>query len=435
MITNIRYYSIHYSNVIFYLSSYLKNKNIEFAKTFETFFNDEGFLIMNTVILSAVRTPIGAFMGSLSQKSAPQLGAIVIKEAVNRANIQPQDVQEVIMGNVLTAGIGQAPARQSSIYAGLPQSVECMTINKVCGSGLKAVMLADQAIRCGDLNVAVVGGQESMSNAPYLLSKARDGYKMGNGELIDSMINDGLWDVYNKYHMGNAGELCSTEQNFSREEQDSFAIASYQRALDAQKNGWFAEEIIPVVIDDKKGQKIVDTDEEPGKVNFEKIPTLKPVFKKDGTVTAANASSIDDGACALVVTSEEWANNKGLKPLAKVIAHVSHAQQPEWFTTAPTAAIQKVLNKAGLTIEDIDLFEINEAFAVVPMHSIRELNIPHEKVNVHGGAVSLGHPIGASGARILTTLIYALKRKGLKRGLATLCIGGGEANAMIIEIL
>lgn len=390
---------------------------------------------MNTVILSAVRTPIGAFMGSLAQKTAPQLGSIVIKEAVQRANIQPEDVQEVIMGNVLTAGIGQAPARQASIYAGLPLSVECMTINKVCGSGLKAVMLADQAIRCGDLEVAVVGGQESMSNAPYLLSKARDGYKMGNGELIDSMINDGLWDVYNKFHMGNAGELCSTEHNFSREDQDKFAIASYQRALDAQKNGWFTEEIIPVVIEDKKGQKIVDTDEEPGKVNFDKIPTLKPVFKKDGTVTAANASSIDDGASALVVASEEWASKKGLKPLAKVIAHVSHAQQPEWFTTAPTAAIQKVLAKAGMTVEDIDLFEINEAFSVVPMHSIRELNIPHEKVNIHGGAVSLGHPIGASGARILTTLIYALKRKGLKRGLATLCIGGGEANALIIEIL
>lgn len=390
---------------------------------------------MSTVILSAVRTPIGAFMGGLSQKSAPQLGAIAIKEAVSRANVKLEDIQEVIMGNVLTGGVGQAPARQAAIYAGLPLSVECLTINKVCGSGLKSVMLADQAIRCGDLDIAVVGGQESMSNAPYILSKARDGYKMGNGELIDSMINDGLWDVYNKYHMGNAGELCSAECHFSREDQDNYAIESYKRALEAQKNGWFNEEIVPVVIEDKKGQKIIEIDEEPAKVNFDKIPTLKPVFKKDGTVTAANASSIDDGASALVVASEQWANNNGAKPLAKIIAHVSFAQQPEWFTTAPTSAILKVLKKANMNIEDIDLFEINEAFSVVPMHSIRELNIPHQKVNINGGAVSLGHPIGASGARILTTLIYALKRKGLKRGLATLCIGGGEANAMIIELI
>lgn len=390
---------------------------------------------MSTVILSAVRTPIGAFMGGLSQKSAPQLGAIAIKEAVSRANVKLEDIQEVIMGNVLTGGVGQAPARQAAIYAGLPLSVECLTINKVCGSGLKSVMLADQAIRCGDLDIAVVGGQESMSNAPYILSKARDGYKMGNGELIDSMINDGLWDVYNKYHMGNAGELCSAECHFSREDQDNYAIESYKRALEAQKNGWFNEEIVPVVIEDKKGQKIIEIDEEPAKVNFDKIPTLKPVFKKDGTVTAANASSIDDGASALVVASEQWANNNGAKPLSKIIAHVSFAQQPEWFTTAPTSAILKVLKKANMNIEDIDLFEINEAFSVVPMHSIRELNIPHQKVNINGGAVSLGHPIGASGARILTTLIYALKRKGLKRGLATLCIGGGEANAMIIELI
>jgi len=390
---------------------------------------------MSTVILSAVRTPIGSFMGSLSSLSAPQLGAICIKEAVNRANITPNDVQEVIMGNVLTAGVGQAPARQASIYAGLPLNVECMTINKVCGSGLKSVMLSDQAIRCGDLDVAVVGGQESMSNAPYILQKAREGYRMGNGELIDSMIHDGLWDVYNKFHMGNAGELCSSECNFSREEQDNYAIESYQRALEAQKNGFFKDEIVPVVIENPKGNVIVEIDEEPGKVKFDKIPTLRPVFKKDGTVTAANASSINDGASALVVASENWANNKGLKPLAKVIAHCSYAQAPEWFTTAPTAVIQKILNKTGFSINDIDLFEINEAFSVVPLHSIRELGIPRYKVNVNGGAVSLGHPIGASGARILTTLIYALKNRNLKRGLATLCIGGGEANAIIIELL
>jgi len=390
---------------------------------------------MSTVILSAVRTPIGSFMGSLSTLSAPQLGAICIKEALNRANITPNDVQEVIMGNVLTAGVGQAPARQASIYAGLPLNVECMTINKVCGSGLKSVMLADQAIRCGDLDVAVVGGQESMSNAPYILQKAREGYRMGNGELIDSMINDGLWDVYNKFHMGNAGELCSSECNFTREDQDNYAIESYQRALEAQKNGFFKDEIVPVVIENPKGNIIVEIDEEPAKVKFDKIPTLKPVFKKDGTVTAANASSINDGASALVVASENWSNNKGLKPIAKVIAHCSYAQAPEWFTTAPTAVIQKILNKTGFSINDIDLFEINEAFSVVPLHSIRELGIPRDKVNVNGGAVSLGHPIGASGARILTTLIYALKHRNLKRGLATLCIGGGEANAIIIELL
>jgi acetyl-CoA C-acetyltransferase len=390
---------------------------------------------MQSVILSSVRTPIGAFGGSLAPLSAPRLGAIVIKEAIKRARIDTGDVQEVIMGNVLTAGIGQAPARQASIYAGLPESVECMTINKVCGSGLKALMLADQAIRCGDLEVAVTGGQESMSNAPYLLQNARNGYRMGNGELIDSMIHDGLWDVYNKFHMGNAGELCSSECNISREDQDVFATASYQRALDAQKNGLFATEIIPVVIEDKKCSVTIDTDEEPGKVRFDKIPQLKAVFKKDGAITAANASSINDGAAAMVVTSDVWAENRGLKPVAKIIAHCSFAQKPEWFTTAPTAVIKKLLNKTGFNVDDIDLFEINEAFSCVPMHTMRELGIPHNKVNIHGGAVSLGHPIGASGARILTTLIHSLQQNGLKRGLASLCIGGGEANALIIELV
>lgn len=390
---------------------------------------------METVILSASRTPIGSFMGSLSTLSAPQLGAITIKDAVEKAGIKKEDIDEAIMGNVLTGGIGQAPARQATIYAGLPTSVQCMTINKVCGSGLKAVMLADQAIRCGDLHLAVTGGQESMSNAPYILPKARSGYRMGNGELIDSMVNDGLWDVYNHFHMGMAGELCSTEYKFSREEQDEYAIESYKRAIDAQQNGKFSAEIVPVTISDRKGNIIVDKDEEPGKVKFDKIPTLKPVFKKDGTITAANASSINDGASALVVASKEYALNHKLKPLARIIAHNSHAQQPEWFTTAPTAAISKLLNKTGLTVGDIDLFEINEAFSVVPMHSIRELSIPKEKVNVHGGAVSLGHPIGASGARILTTLIFALKQYGLKRGIASLCIGGGEANAMLVELV
>lgn len=390
---------------------------------------------MQSVILSAVRTPIGSFMGELSTMTAPQLGAIAIKEAVNKSNVNIDDIQEVIMGNVLTGGVGQAPARQASIYAGLPRSVECMTINKVCGSGLKAVMLADQSIRCGDSDLIVAGGQESMSNAPYILKKAREGYRMGNGEIIDSMVNDGLWDIYNNFHMGNAGELCSTECNFTREQQDQYATESYKFAIEAQNQGYFDNEIVAVNIETKKGTVTVSKDEEPSKVNFDKIATLKPAFKKDGTVTAANASSINDGAAALVIASEKYANDKGLKPLAKIIAHCSHAQQPEWFTTAPTSAIQKVLKKANMKLEDIDLFEINEAFSIVPMHSIRELNIPREKVNINGGAVSLGHPIGASGARILTTLIYALKLKSLKRGLATLCIGGGEANAMIIEVL
>lgn len=390
---------------------------------------------MKSVILSATRTPIGSFLGSLSSLSSPKLGAIVIKEAVNRAGIAPEDVQEVIMGNVLTAGVGQAPARQAAIFAGLPKNVECLTINKVCGSGLKAVMLADQAIRCGDLQVAVVGGQESMTNAPYILPKAREGYRMGNGEIVDSMINDGLWDVYNQLHMGMAGELCSSECDFSRESQDDFAIESYKRSIAAQKDGKFSAEIVPVVIDDRKGSITIDSDEEPSKVRFDKVATLKPVFKKDGAITAANASSLNDGAAALVIASEEFARDRGLTPLATIISHNSFAQSPEWFTTAPTAAITKLLAKTGLKVEDIDLFEINEAFSCVPMHTIRELGIPHDKVNIHGGAVSLGHPIGASGARILTTLIYALKQNNLKRGIASLCIGGGEANAMLIELV
>jgi acetyl-CoA C-acetyltransferase len=389
---------------------------------------------MGTVILSAVRTPIGAFMGALSPLSAPKLGAQVIKEAVKRAGISNEDVCEVIMGNVLSAGIGQAPARQASVYAGLPLSVECMTINKVCGSGLKSVMLADQAIKCNDAETIIAGGMESMTNAPYLLFNARTGYRMGNGELIDSMIHDGLWDCYKQIHMGMAGELCASEFNISREEQDEYAIMSYKRALEAQEKGWFKDEILPVVIEDRKGNIIVDADEEPPKVKFDKVATLKPVFKIDGTVTAANASSIDDGAAAVVVTSDENAKSKGLRPLARIIAHCSFAQEPDWFTTAPAEAIPKVLKKAGMKLEDIDLFEVNEAFSVVPIITAKKLGIGYDKMNIHGGAVSLGHPIGASGARILTTLIYALKKTGGKYGIASLCIGGGEANAMIIEM-
>ncbi len=390
---------------------------------------------MNSYIVSAVRTPIGAFLGSLSSLSAPKLGAIVIREAVRRAGIQPNEVDEVIMGEVLQGGVGQAPARQAAIFAGLPVDVPCMTINKVCGSGLKSVMLAEQAIRCNDANIIVAGGMESMSNAPYFIKNARTGFKFGNVELIDLMIHDGLWDVYKQIHMGNAGDLCAKECNISREEQDDYAIMSYKRALEATEKGWFAEEIVPVEIEDRKGKIVVDKDEEPFKVNFEKVKQLKPVFSKEGTVTAANASSIDDGASAVVVASESVVNQKGLRPLARIIAHTSHAQEPEWFTTAPAKAIKKVCEKAGMKVEDIDLFEINEAFSVVPIVTCRELGIPYDKVNIHGGAVSLGHPIGASGARVLTTLIYALKRTNKKYGLATLCIGGGEASAMIIEIV
>ncbi|MDQ1266410.1 MAG: acetyl-CoA C-acetyltransferase [Bacteroidota bacterium] len=390
---------------------------------------------MQSMIISAVRTPIGAFQGALAALTSPRLGAIVIKEAINRAGIQPSDVCEVIMGNVLTAGVGQAAARQAAIYAGVPDSVPCMTINKVCGSGLKSVMLADQSIKLGDSEIVVAGGQESMTNAPYMLFKARDGYRMGNGEIVDSMIHDGLWDVYNNFHMGLAGELCAEEFNIGKAEQDDYAIMSYTRALDAQKNGWFAEEMVPVVIEGRKGSVTIDKDEEPEKVNFDKVPSLKPVFKKDGTVTAANASSIDDGASAVVVASEDVVKSKGLKPLAKILAYATHAQKPEWFTTAPAEAIRKAVEKANMKVEDIDLFEINEAFSTVPIITAKKLNISYDKINIHGGAVSLGHPIGASGARILTTLIYALKRTGKKFGCASLCIGGGEAVAMIIESL
>jgi len=388
------------------------------------------------VIASAVRTPIGAFLGSLSELPAPRLGAVAIAEAVRRARIEPADVDEVIMGNVLTAGVGQAPARQAAIFAGLPEHVPCMTINKVCGSGLKAVMLAEQAIRCGDAHIVVAGGQESMSNAPYLLPKARTGLRMGNAQLVDSMIHDGLWDVYNQFHMGDAAELCARTCNIGRDEQDEYAALSYRRALEAQQKGYFADEIVPVTYEQRNGQTVtVDTDEEPAKVRFEKIPQLKPVFRPDGTVTAANASSIDDGSAALVVMSEERAHALGIEPLARIVAHGSVAQKPEWFTTAPIEGIKRVLAKAGMKLEDIDLFEINEAFAVVALVAQKQLGIPLERLNVHGGAVALGHPIGASGARILTTLLYALRRYRKRYGMAAICIGGGEASALIVENL
>ena len=389
----------------------------------------------HSYIISAQRTPIGAFLGSLSGFSAPQLGAIAIKSALEKAGIAPDQVSEVIMGNVLTAGVGQAPARQAALGAGLPDSVPCLTINKVCGSGLKSVMLADQAIRCGDAEIVVAGGQESMTNAPYLLPKGRTGYRYGNGQVIDSMAFDGLTDAYALAPMGNFAEQCASACSIDRSMQDEYAIMSYTRAIEAQKSGAFADEIAPVVIEDKKGSITIAEDEEPGKVKFDKIPSLKPVFTKDGTVTAANASSIDDGAAAIVVASEEAVQKHQLKPIAKIIAQTSFAHKPEDFNTAPISAIQQVLNKAGMSINDIDLFEVNEAFAVTALAAKDTLGIPVEKMNVHGGAIALGHPIGASGARVLTTLLHALKRHGKKYGLATLCIGGGEASAVIVEAI
>ena len=386
------------------------------------------------VIASACRTPIGSFQGALSSQTAPKLGALVIQEAVKRAGITPEQVEEVFMGCVLTAGVGQAPARQASIFAGLPNSTPCTTINKVCGSGLKSVMLGALTIMTGEADIVVAGGMESMSNAPYLLDKARSGYRMGDGKVVDSMVKDGLWDVYNDYHMGSAAELCARECHIPRDVQDEFAATSYKRALEAIEKGYFKDEIIPVPIKSKDGTvTYVAEDEEPRKVKFEKVPQLKPAFEKDGTVTAANASKLNDGAAALVLMSEEKAKELGVKPLAKIVSQASSAQAPEWFTTAPATVIQKLFAKTGLNKEDIDLFEINEAFSVVSLAVRQLLDLDLQKVDVNGGAVALGHPIGASGARILTTLIYAMQKRSSRRGLAAICIGGGEAAGVIIE--
>ena len=390
---------------------------------------------MSSYIVSAARTPIGSLLGSLSALSAPQLGATAIKAAVERANLDPNRVDEVIMGNVLSGGVGQAPARQAAIFAGLSENTACMTINKVCGSGLKSVMLADQAIRCGDADVIVAGGQESMTNAPHAMLDARKGVKFGNTKMVDLMQWDGLWDVYNQVPMGNAADLCAEECNISRDMQDEFTIDSYKRAQASIADGTFTDEIAPVTIKGRKGDTVIDTDEEPARVKFEKIPQLKAVFTKEGTVTAANASTINDGAAALVIASEAALTTHNLEPMAKIVAQASYAHDPMHFTTAPVTAITKVLDKAGMSIGDIDLFEINEAFAVVTMAAEQKLDIPHDKVNVHGGSVALGHPIGASGARVLTTLLHALKKHNKKYGLATLCIGGGEASAIIVEMV
>lgn len=385
------------------------------------------------VIVSAKRTPIGAFNGTLSSFTAGQLGSIAIKAVLEDSSIDTNLIDEVIMGNVLTGGQGQAPARQAALFAGLPNKVECMTINKMCGSGLKAVMLAQQAIIAGDAEIIIAGGQESMTNAPYILPKARNGYRLGHGEIQDLIVLDGLWDVYNQIHMGSCAEVCAKEFKFSREELDEFAINSYKRAINATQSGRFKDEIIPVKVTTKKGEMIVDKDEEPEKVIFEKIPSLKPVFEKDGVVTAANASSINDGAAALLVMSEEKAKQLGYKPLVEIVAQASAAKAPIDFTTAPADAINKVLKKANMSVDDIDLYEINEAFAVVSLAVNKLLNLSIDKVNVNGGAVALGHPIGASGARILTTLIYEMKKRNVEYGLASLCIGGGEASALIVK--
>lgn len=390
--------------------------------------------IQNVVIAAAKRTPVGAFQGSISSVSGPDLGAKVIGGILEETMLDPASVNEVIMGNVLAAGLGQAPARQAALGSGLPDTVECITINKMCGSGLKAAMLATQAIQVGDADIIIAGGFENMSQAPYLLSKGRDGYRLGHGELIDSMITDGLWDVYNDTHMGNCAEICARDRHYSKEDQNDFAKESYTRALDAQKTGAFNDEILAVDVTDRKRNTVtINIDEEPGRANFDKMDKLRPAFEKDGTITAGNASKINDGAAGVLLMSETKATELGFTPLVRIHNQASAAQEPEWFTTAPIKAISKVLEKAGMEVADIDLWEINEAFAPVTMAVMDDFNLDHSKVNVNGGAIALGHPIGASGARTLTTLIHALKSQDLTTGLVTLCIGGGEASAMIVE--
>jgi acetyl-CoA C-acetyltransferase len=388
------------------------------------------------VIVSAARTPMGGFQGELKGFSAPELGAAAIRAAVERAGITADAVQEVIMGCVLPAGQGQAPARQAALGAGLPLGAGCTTVNKMCGSGMKAAMFAHDLLAAGSAEVMVAGGMESMTNAPYLLPKARGGYRMGHGQVLDHMFYDGLEDAYDKGRlMGTFAEECAQKYSFSREAQDAFAVASLKRAQQANREGWFAWETTPLAIKAGKEEKFVETDEQPFKANLEKIPTLKPAFRKDGTVTAANSSSISDGAAALVMMRRSTAERRGLAPLAIVVGHSTHAQEPGWFTTAPVGAIRRLLEKTSWNAKQVDLYEINEAFAVVTMAAMKEHGLPHEKVNVHGGACALGHPIGASGARIMVTLLGALRKYGLKRGVASLCIGGGEATAMALELV
>ena len=387
------------------------------------------------VITSGARTPIGSFNGSLAQLTAPLLAAMTIKENLKRSKLEPGEVDEVILGQVLQAGIGQAPARQAAIFAGIPASVSAWTVNKVCSSGLRAVMSAAQAIQLGEAKIMIAGGMENMSQAPYYLESARNGYRLGNGTVVDGMVKDGLWDPYKNQHMGSCGELCAREHKISREQQDAFAIESYTRALNAQKGGKFAGEIVPVVIKSKKGESTVDTDEEPGKGDISRLPSLRPAFEKDGTITAANASKIDDGAATVTVMAHEEAARRGVRPLARIVGYSTHSQEPEWFTTAPTGAIEKLLRRIGWKKTDVDLFELNEAFAVVGIINTQMLGLDPKKVNIYGGAVALGHPIGMSGCRIVITLLSALKDTGGKRGVVAICNGGGEATALAVEVL
>jgi len=387
------------------------------------------------VILGGARTPIGSFLGTLSSLSAPKLGSIAIKCALETSRVSPEQIEQVIMGNVLQAAVGQAPARQAGIGAGIPVGAGAVTVNKVCGSGMKAVMYAANDIRCGEYDLAVAGGMESMSNAPYALTQARTGYRMGPGKMVDVMIHDGLWDPYGDKHMGMCAEACVSKYNFSREDQDAYSKESYIRAQNATRDGKFKNEIAVVEIEGKKGKSVVVDDEEPFNAPLEKMGTLRPAFVKEGSVTAANSSKINDGAAALVVTSADYAEKNNLTPMARIVAQATAAHEPEWFTTAPAKAIDIALRRANLSVDDIDLFEVNEAFAAVALVAMKDARIPHEKMNVHGGAVALGHPIGASGARILVTLLHALADRNLKRGLAAICIGGGEAAAIIVERL
>ena len=388
------------------------------------------------VIVSAARTPMGSFQGDFANLAAHDLGGAAIKAAVERAGIKPELVTEVLFGNCLMAGQGQAPARQAAFKGGLPKSAGAVTLSKMCGSGMRAAMFAHDMLVAGTHDVLVAGGMESMTGAPYLLLKGRGGYRMGHDRVFDHMMLDGLEDAYEPGRsMGTFGEDCAAKYGFTREQQDKFAQTSVQRAHDAIKSGAFKDEITPVTVKDRKGERVVDTDEGPGKINIDKIPTLKPAFKKDGTVTAAASSSINDGAAAMVLMRESTAKKLGCKPLARIVAHATHAQEPEWFSTAPIGASEKVLAKAGWKTDDVDLWEINEAFAVVPMALMHDMKVPHDKVNVNGGACALGHPIGASGARIMVTLIHALKSRGKKKGIATLCIGGGEATAVALEMV
>jgi acetyl-CoA C-acetyltransferase len=386
--------------------------------------------------VSAVRTPMGSFNGSLSTIPATKLGATAIKSALNKINLDPKHVQEVIMGNVLQAGEGQAPARQASIFAGISDNVPCTTVNKVCASGMKAISMAAQSILAGDNDVVVAGGMENMSAVPHYLPNSRNGQKLGNITMLDGLVNDGLTDVYNNYHMGNAAELCAKECNITREDQDEFAIESYKRSAKAWENGWFNNEVIPVEIPQRKGDPIVfDHDEEYKAVRFDKIPTLRPVFQKEGSVTAANASTINDGASAVILMSGEKVKELGLTPIAKIRSYADAAQKPEWFTTAPSKALPRALEKAGLSYADVDFYEINEAFSVVAIANNQEMGLDPAKVNVHGGAVSLGHPLGSSGSRIIVSLINVLKQHGGKIGAAAICNGGGGASAMVIELV